>query len=313
MKCLVLAILLHIIVRSPAQTVMTVDRTNVVIGDQIKATITTDLSEGREWRNLEAVWPDSIAGIEVVSGPEIDNKNPASARYTWHVSVFDTGWVRIPPLAVVIRQGNQIDTFMTTDIPIQVSAVEPDSSGLVGIKDIMHQSFSIAYYKKYIPHLIILLLILAGLYYWWRKNQRKKEIIELPEPEPSAHEWALAALNKLEEKKLWQKGEVKEHYTLLTAILREYLERRYGINALEQTSDEILAQLGSLELGKELLSDTEQLLSAADLIKFAKADPGADLHKATIERVRRFVMETMLPEEPAVSSTPQTGFNEVVE
>ena len=313
MKCLVLAILLHIVVFTFAQTVMTADRTNVVIGDQIKATITTNLSEGREWRNLDSVWPDSIPGIEVVSGPVIDDKNPASVRYTWNISVFDTGWVRIPPLAVVIRQGNQIDTFMTTDIPIQVSPVEPDSSGLVGIKEIVHQPFSLIYYKKYLPHLIVLLLILAALYYWWRKNRKKEEIVEAPEPEPPAHEWALKALDQLEEKKLWQKGEVKEHYTLLTAILREYLERRYGINALEQTSDEILTQLSSLDLGGELLSDTEQLLSAADLIKFAKADPGADLHKATIERVRRFVMETMLPEEPAVSSTPQTGFNEAVE
>src|SRR5688500_4869961 len=136
---------------SAAQTVMTADRTNVAIGDQIKATITTNLTEGREWRNVESVWPDSIQGIEVVSGPEIDAKNPESARYTWHISVFDTGWVRIPALPVVIRKGNQIDTFFTNDIPMQVMSVEPDSAGLAGIKDIERQPFNIMYYKKYLP------------------------------------------------------------------------------------------------------------------------------------------------------------------
>src|SRR5687768_7491197 len=128
---------------SYGQTVMTVDKTKVVIGDQVKATITTNLTEGREWRNLEEVWPDSIPGIEVVSGPEVDAKNPASARYTWNVSVFDTGWVHIPPLTVVIRQGNNIDTFTTTDIPIEVASVEPDSTGLAGIKDIVREPFSL--------------------------------------------------------------------------------------------------------------------------------------------------------------------------
>ena len=305
MRGLIVIFLLHMIAYCPAQTVMTADKTKVFIGDQIKATITTDLSQGKQWRNLDDVWPDTIRGMEVVSGPEIDAKNPSSARYTWNISVFDTGWVIIPAVPVIIREGNELDTFYTMDIPVQVMPVEPDSNGLAGIKDIVRQPFSIGYYKKYIPHLIVLLLLLGGLYYWWRKTHRKEEIIEVPEPEPPPHVWAFAALDRLEEKKLWQKGEVKEHYSILTAILREYLERRYGIKALEQTSDEILQQLSLQNLSPELLTDTEQLLSVADLIKFAKADPGVNLHEAAIERVRRFVKETMVMPD-AVSTVQQT-------
>lgn len=295
------------------QTVMTADKTKVVIGDQVKATITTNLSGGREWRNLDEIWPDSIPGIEVVKGPDVDDKNLSSARYTWTLAVFDTGWVRIPPLPVVIRQGNQLDTFFTNDIPIEAMAVEPDSSGLVGIKDIVRQPFSLAYYKRYIPHIIILLLIAAGLYYWWRKNQKKAEIPEPPVPEPPPHVWALHALEELEHKGLWQRGEIKEHYTLLTAILREYLERRYGIHAMEQTSEEILLQLQHVELNNDLLVDTGQLLSVADLIKFAKADPGVNVHQAAIDRVRKFVHETMLPDIPEVSAHSEKTPDETVE
>src|SRR5688572_8881336 len=207
-----------------AQTVMTADKTEVRIGDQIKATITTDLSDGKEWRNVNEIWPDSVAGIEVVSGPVIDSTNPASSRYTWNVSVFDTGLVRIPTLPVVIRQGNNLDTFFTNDIPIQVMSVEPDSTGLAGIKDIVRQPFSLLYYKKYLPHLIVLLVILAALYFWWRKRRKIAEVVAEPEPEPLPHEWAVKALDELEQKRLWQSGEIKEHYSLLTGILREYLE-----------------------------------------------------------------------------------------
>ena len=112
--------------------------------------------------------------------------------------------------------------------------------------------------------------------------------------------------NCRKKKRLWQSGEVKEHYTLLTGILREYLERRYGVNALEQTTDEILQQLSYLQLSDDLITDTEQLLSVADLIKFAKADPGVDIHAATIERVRRFVRETMMPDIPEVPANQNT-------
>ena len=303
MKGIIIITLVHFVFFCSGQTVMTADRTNVVIGDQIKATITTNLSEGREWRNLENVWPDSITGIEVVSGPLVDDKNPASARYTWNISLFDTGWVMIPALPVVIRKGNELDTFFTTEIPVQVMTIEPDSAGLAGVKDIEKQPFNLMYYKKYLPHLLVLLAILAGVYFWWRKKNRKEELIEIPIPEPLPHEWAFRALDELEEKRLWQSGEVKEHYSLLTAILREYLERRYGINALEQTTDEILGQLSYQLLSNELLRDTEQLLSVADLIKFAKADPGIDIHAEAIMRVRRFVAGTMDTSPPVEASS----------
>jgi hypothetical protein len=303
MKAIFFLVGLHAFSYCHSQTVMTADRTQVLIGDQVKATITTNLSQGKEWRNLENVWPDSIPGIEVVSGPEIDNKNPASARYTWIVSVFDTGWVRIPSLPVVIRDGNRLDTFMTNDIPIEVLIVEPDSTGLAGIKDIVRQPFSLWYYRKYWPHLLILLALLLGAYVWWRKRNRPEELVEEMIPEPLPHEWALQELAVLEERKLWQQGEVKEHYTLLTGIFREYLERLYGIQAKEQTTDEILHQLSFQDLRPELLNDTGELLSVADLIKFAKADPGTDIHAATIERVRRFIRETMVIPAPSESLT----------
>ena len=78
------------------------------------------------------------------------------------------------------------------------------------------------------------------------------------------------------------------------------------MNALEQTTDEILQQLSYLQLSDDLITDTEQLLSVADLIKFAKADPGVDIHAATIERVRRFVRETMMPDIPEVPANQNT-------
>ncbi len=289
-SCFVVFIHFHFYVFT--QTVMTVDRTEVILGDQVKATITTDLSNGKEWRNISEVWPDSIPGIEVASGPELDSKNPASTRATWLISVFDTGYVHIPVLEIVIRNGNNLDTFFTTDIPIQVKSIEPDSSGLAPIKDIVRQPFSLGYYKKYLPHALVFIALLIGAYVWWRRRNRSDDVPEIIVPEPLPHEWALSSLDELENKRLWQSGDVKEHYSLLTAILREYLERRYGIKALEQTSDEIVGQLQVLALSGSLLEDTAALLSVSDLIKFAKADPGIDLHAAAIMRVRNFVNET---------------------
>ncbi len=274
------------------QAKLSVDRSEIMIGDQISATIMLDLSNNMELINTETVWPDSIEAIELVSGPEWEKSNPSATTARWKVAFFDTGWIRIPRLLLVFQKEGQLDSLYTNDVPIKVLPVIPDSMGLEAIKGIYVQPFNPGYYKKYIPHVLIVLLLLTGLYFWLR--QRKSKHVDAPPspPPPLPEEWALAALNALAEKKLWQGGEVKEHYTELTGILREYLERRYGIHALEQTSDEIIGQLKKRNLSQDLLTDTEQLLSVADLIKFAKADPGMNIHVDTIKRVHSFVEET---------------------
>jgi len=294
MRYIVVIMVIHYYVCVTGQASLTVDRMQATIGDQLKATIKTNLGNGKEWVNIKEVWPDSAKQYEIVTGPDIHHDDPSSISATWIIAIFDTGWVRIPSLPLIIKYQDKFDTLYTNDVSIQVKPVEPDSTGLIPIKPIYKQPFSLAYYKKYIPHVAALALILFGLYYWWRHRKKHEVVQERVMIEPSPHEWAFTALNELEAQRLWQGGDIKEHYSLLTSVLREYLERRYGIRALEQTSEEIVEQLRFLELSPSLLEDTRQLLSVSDLIKFAKADPGIDIHAATIERVRNFVKQTML-------------------
>ena len=273
------------------QVNLSVDRTEIIIGDQLNATITIDAAREPLWLNRDAVWPDSIPGIEIVSGPETKTTGTTLSA-TWTLACFDTGYVMLPAVGLVFGSGGNRDTVWTQHIPIKVSPVAPDSMGLADIKDIYHHPFNPAYYIRYIPYLLIALALTALYWYWWKRRKRtvvetEVEIVLLP------HEWAFKALDQLAEQKLWQCGEIKAHYSQLTGILREYLERRFGIHAMEQTSNEILAQLKGIQLSPTLISDTSDLLSAADLIKFAKADPGMDMHAATTERVRRFVRETI--------------------
>jgi hypothetical protein len=274
------------------QATLSVDRSEIKIGDQITATVTAkEFGEG-ELINAQQMWPDSIDALEVVSGPEWNKANRSAISAAWKVAFFDTGWIRIPRLPIIIQRSGRLDTVYTNDVPIRVLPVLPDSMGLEELKEIYVQPFNPGYYKKYIPHILLVLLLVTGIYFWLKQRKSKTDEGVPAPPPPLPEEWARAALEALAGKKLWQQGEVKAHYTELTGILREYLERRYGIHAMEQTSDEIIAQLQIRELSQDLLTDTERLLSVADLIKFAKADPGVDIHADTVKRVHSFVEET---------------------
>jgi hypothetical protein len=130
--------------------------------------------------------------------------------------------------------------------------------------------------------------------YWLIKKKRQKaaeseaeiEIIRPP------HEVALEQLLALREKRLWENGLIKEYQSELTHIIRAYLERRYDMLALESTTDQILASLKAHNLDLSKQSTLKEILQIADLVKFAKANPPADIHESFLRKAENFIEET---------------------
>ena len=99
---------------------------------------------------------------------------------------------------------------------------------------------------------------------------------------------------KLREKKLWQSGKIKEYYTEVTDILRRYMEARFGILAMESTTDEILESLtDGGHAAAPQLNILRPVLTMADLVKFAKAQPVPAENEETLASASRFVSETI--------------------
>ena len=86
----------------------------------------------------------------------------------------------------------------------------------------------------------------------------------------------IVAINKIDEIKgdtsLRVEGNEKAYYTQLTDVLREYLERRFGFNAMEMTTSEIVDELLKIK-DKESIKELKEILEVADLVKFAKMHP----------------------------------------
>ena len=141
-------------------------------------------------------------------------------------------------------------------------------------------------------------LALLGIGLLWyilskRKKEPKKEIIPIEKKikEP-AHIIALRALDRLQEEARWKRGEIKEYQSQLTDIIRRYIEDRYNITALEMTTSEVLAAIkkdASMKGQEKVLRD---ILTVADLVKFAKAEPNNDIHQQFLDMARAFVNQT---------------------
>ena len=115
------------------------------------------------------------------------------------------------------------------------------------------------------------------------KYCRKNEENNLQaEPKIPPYEKAIQATNMLKEEKLWQGGQDKQYYTRLTDILREYLDGRFSINAMEMTSTEILDALRRNNETRVVERHMKEILNVADFVKFAKMRPLADDNEASM-------------------------------
>jgi hypothetical protein len=123
-------------------------------------------------------------------------------------------------------------------------------------------------------------------------------------PPPPPHRWALDALDRLESRQLLDRGLVHEFYVELSGIVREYLERRFGLRAPERTTDEFLRELGA---SASLLDEHKLLLAAflraADMVKFALVRPRAQESSEALQSARRLVHQTSPGDSEAREST----------
>ena len=87
------------------------------------------------------------------------------------------------------------------------------------------------------------ILIAAGALIWWMRKRRSRGAVEAPAVRLPPEVIALAELDRIAALGLPARGDYKQHYTLVVDTLRHYLEGRYGIEAMDRTTYELMGDL----------------------------------------------------------------------
>lgn len=185
---------------------------------------------------------------------------------------FDTGYIQVP--------GLQLSTLNAFTDPIQVysSTIAVDTTQ--AFRPLMPPIEHPVSMKEMFPWLLgLLVLVIIGLAVWYYVKHRKPKVDENGEPVkgPSIppYDKALGDLESLKEQKLWQAGKLKEYYSSLTDIAREYIEGQFKVNAVEMTTDDILREVRDLHFEASLYGKLKNTMELADLVKFAKYSASA--------------------------------------
>lgn len=120
---------------------------------------------------------------------------------------------------------------------------------------------------------------------------RTSESVKAP-PIP-AHVWALRELDGLTAENLIGRGMFQEYYYRVNGLVRQYIERRFGVNVGEQTSEEFIRSMrDALPLTEELRSGLNRFIAACDPVKYARQIPAEDEIEWVGRTARQFIEQT---------------------
>lgn len=176
-------------------------------------------------------------------------------------------------------------------VKLSESILQDSTLMIADIKDIVEVKESIWSWLQYV---LLGLFIIGGLYYLYRVYAKNKKlqasmVPDIIEEVIPPHIKALESFAKLDRDKIWLKGEDKLYQSELTFIIRQYIETRYEMNALEMTTDELLDDLKAKNVRNILTRDLDNILHIADLVKFAKATPTGSIHQELLDKAINFV------------------------
>ncbi len=172
------------------------------------------------------------------------------------------------------------------------------------IKDILKPPCTFKeFFKRHGLALLILLLValMAAIIWLLYKKRKVKNGKELDTSLPP-HIWAKQELEKLLNKQLYQKGELKEFYFALSHIIKRYLEMRFNLDILDRTTYETVSYLKASKIvDNQTVDKVKSILSIADLVKFAKYKPDEFINKQSINFAFEIIEDTKPETEETVA------------
>jgi hypothetical protein len=278
-----------------------VDRQEATIADRVRLVLEATADETHEVQ-LPAFTDklDQFAVADYRSPPlQLLHGGKVLHRRSYVLEPFLSGEYRIPAMTVTFWNKGEKEpkrhTAESEEITVRVKSLLPEQAEKLDIRDIAPPVALPASRRGRLYAAVALgALATAGLVALAVRRARRRR--GRPESRLSPREVAYAALEALLAQRLIEQEQVKPFYQRLSAVLRRYIEDRFGLRAPEMTTEEFLTALRSSDaLGGKHKGRLAEFLRHCDLVKFAEYPPTAQEVQGTFDVCKAFIFETDAP------------------
>ena len=286
------------------EIITAVDPAVITVGDPVRLVVT--VSHSAESR---VVWPDpfeldpfELADTRRLEPVREGNRVRSSTELT--LTAFELGELTVPRLEVeVVDAAGDSVRLATEATVIRVESIGRDEGGDIrDIKGPLAIPFSVLRLLPWLAGLAGLAILGVAVYRRYQRRQRPDVQVPVAPPRP-AHEVAYESLDALEASGLLELGEVKTYHIRVSDIMRVYTEDRFGVDAMEMTTREVLDGLKGARVAGGVVGDFRHLLDRCDLVKFAKFRPEAPACRDLVPLSRRLV-DVTTPADPVPVMAP---------
>ena len=278
------------------------DSMQILIGEQTKLTLSVVVNDGQRVKFPEFGRSQYITpGVEVLECRKPDTVEVDGGRLqvsrAYVLTSFDEKLYYIP--SQKIKVDNKV--CASKGLALKVLTVPVDTlhaDKFYPPKDVQDNPFSWSEWRGPLAYSIISVFLLILALYIWRRMKSNKPIISRVKVVKyiPPHQKALNGIEKLKSDRASVSENQKEYYTKLTTILRQYIAERFGFDAMEMTSSEIIVRLRHEDT--EALNEITSLFRTADLVKFAKHSALINENDANLMSALSFINDTKSEEKP---------------
>jgi hypothetical protein len=240
-----------------------------------------------------------IKDFEII--PPLERSARIEEGRIFTLTTFTSGDYVIPPFSVEYRdEEGTLQEVSAEQIFVHIRSIGERESDMEDIRDLK----GLASFPRPIwPYITLggfLCAVAAGVlsYSACRKKGKGRTEMEPVKPSRPPHEIALETLEALRKKPLETPLQRQFYYFALSEIVRAYIQSRYGVPALEETTEELLDEIKGdhgehqVDIPLSLLEPMETFLRYSDLVKFAKLLPPNETIEDQTGIVERFIRET---------------------
>ena len=240
--------------------------------------------------------------IEIISEGEltttpVENSDNVLMKQQLTLTTFDTGYVYVPEIDIYYSKSLQDSVryklhTMEKELYVKTTVVDT-TQAFLPINGVIKQHITAKEVLPWAATVIVVVGILYLIYYLQKHRKAPQPVVEeKKKPTIPAIVTARAKLADMKDNESWNSLKIKDYYTDLTDIAREYLEGQFEIDAIEMTTDEIMKEVNALNLQDFVKMKLQDTLITADLVKFAKANPSKDENEQSFKDINLFVEDS---------------------
>ena len=280
-----------------------IDSVQILIGEQTNLILEVTANKGARVRFPHFKPSQYITpGVEVLETLSADtsdlDNNMVRISKKYVLTSFDEKLYYIPPVAVNVDG----KTFKSRNLALKVLTVPVDTLHPdnfyppKGVQDnpFFWSDWNFAFWMS----LLCVVAMVASYYLWTRLKENKPVLVRVRIIKKiPPHQRALDEIERLKDERMSASDDQKSYYTLLTDVIRKYIKERFGFNAMEMTSSEIIEQLRNTG-DERMTNELKELFMTADLVKFAKYSTLMNENDANLVNAIEFINTTKQDVQP---------------